>query len=107
MTSNITSDKVYMQTRYRDLLNGVETVRDNAGLMAIKFLMGYGVKEILLAGFDGYSHDTKENYADRHMEFITRNAVLDAMNEGMEIMLKEYAKEIRISFLTTPRYVRI
>ncbi len=107
VTSNITSDKVYMQTRYRDLLNGVETVRDNAGLMAIKFLMGYGVKEILLAGFDGYSHDTKENYADKRMEFITRNAVLDAMNEGMEIMLKEYAKEIRISFLTTPKYVKL
>lgn len=107
VTSNITSDKVYMQTKYRDLLNDVEAVRDNAGLMAIKFLMSYGVKEIFLAGFDGYSHDTKENYADRHMEFITRNAVLDAMNEGMEIMLREYAKKIPISFLTTPKYVRL
>ena len=69
--------------------------------------MNYGVKEILLAGFDGYSHETKENYADKHMELISRNAVLDAFNEGMESVLKEYAKEININFLTTPRYVRL
>ena len=107
VTSNITSDKIYFQTKYRELLNNVESVRDNAGLMAIKFLMNYGVKEILLAGFDGYSHETKENYADKHMELISRNAVLDAFNEGMESVLKEYAKEININFLTTPRYVRL
>lgn len=107
VTSNIPSDGVYLQTNYRDLLNSVEAVRDNAGLMAIKFLISYGVKEILLAGFDGYSHDTKENYADKHMEFVTRNAVLDAMNEGMEEVLKAYAKEINISFLTKPKHVRI
>ena len=41
--------------KYKDLVNQMEGVRDNAGLMAIKFLMGYGVSEIKLAGFDGYS----------------------------------------------------
>lgn len=105
VTSNITSDKVYMRIQYRDLLNSVETVEDNAGLMAINFLKRCGVKEILLAGFDGYSHETKENYADKHMEFVTRNAVLDAMNEGIQIMLQEYSKEIKIRFLTTPKYI--
>ena len=44
------------------ILNEVEAVRDNAGLMAIKFLMSYGVAEIKLAGFDGYSHDSKVCY---------------------------------------------
>lgn len=107
ITSNITSDKIYLQTKYRELLNNVESVRDNAGLMAIKFLMAYGVTEILLAGFDGYSHETKENYADKHMELITRNAVLDAFNEGMGEVLREFAKEIKISFLTTPKYVKL
>ena len=105
VTSNITSDKVYMQTRYRDLLNSVEAVKDNAGLMAIKLLMQYGVKEIMLAGFDGYSHETKDNYANSSMEFFTRNAVLDAINEGMESVLKEYSKDIKISFLTTPKHI--
>lgn len=107
ITSNITSDQVYFQTKYRDLLNDTESVRDNAGLMAIKFLMRYGAKEILLAGFDGYSHDVKENYANSSMKLITKNALLDAMNAGMEKVLKQYSKGIKISYLTTPKYVNL
>lgn len=107
VTSNISGSGVYYQTKYRDLVNSVEAVRDNAGLMAIKFMTKFGVKEIMLAGFDGYSHDVKENYADSQMEFITRNAVLDAMNEGMTSVLKEYAKKVVLSFLTEPKYVKL
>lgn len=107
VTSNIPADGVYLQTKYLDLVNQMEGVRDNAGLMAIKFLMGYGVSEIKLAGFDGYSHDAKENYGDDQMAFITRNAVLDVMNESMSKMLREYSKTQKISFLTSPKHVRI
>lgn len=107
VTSNITSDKVYMQTKYRELINSVEAVKDNAGLMAIKFLMNYGVSEIMLAGFDGYDHDAKENFAEKNMEFYSRNAVFDAFNDGIETVLKEYSKQINISFLTMPKHVRI
>lgn len=107
VTSNITSNEVYLQTKYRDLLNNVDMVRDNAGLMAIKFLINHGVGEILLAGFDGYSHDTKENYADKNMEFITRNVVLDAMNEGMAIMLRKYSENVKLTFLTTPKHIKL
>ena len=62
VTSNIPADNVYLQTKYRDLLCDIEAVKDNAGLMAIKFFTQMGVKKIYLAGFDGYSHDEKENY---------------------------------------------
>lgn len=106
-TSNITADGVYYQIKYRDLLNDEEAVRDNASLMAIKFLINQGVKEIYLAGLDGYSHDVRENYGRDDMAFFTRNAVLDAMNAGMCKVLKEYAKEISIKFITTPKFVRI
>ena len=107
VTSNIPADNVYLQTKYRDLLTDIEAVKDNAGLMAIKFLMNYGVKEIYLAGFDGYAHDVSENYGDRQMAFITRNAVLDAMNEGMTAVMKRYSKDVDINFLTDEKHVRI
>lgn len=107
VTSNIPADNVYFQTKYRDLLCSEEAVRDNAGLMAIKLLIAYGVKEVYLSGFDGYSHDDKENYGDSHMAFVTKNIVLDAMNEGMIYMLKKYTEEISIKFLTTPKNVII
>lgn len=107
VTSNIPADNVYLQTKYKDLLTDIEAVKDNAGLMAIKFLMDYGVKEIYLAGFDGYAHDVRENYGDRQMAFITRNAVLDAMNEGMTAVMKRYSKNVNIHFLTDEKHVRI
>ncbi|MCD8370126.1 MAG: aldolase catalytic domain-containing protein [Clostridiales bacterium] len=107
VTTNIPADNIYLRTKYKDLLTDVEAVKDNAGLMAIKFLMDYGVKEIYLAGFDGYAHDVKENYGDSQMAFITRNAVLDAMNEGMTTVLEQYAKNINIYFLTEEKHVRI
>jgi 4-hydroxy 2-oxovalerate aldolase len=107
ITSNISSDRVYFQTDYKELLCPVEQVKDNAGLMAIKFLMLYNAKEILLAGFDGYSHDILENYAESSMSIITKNAVMDAINKGIEIVLKDYVSKIRITFLTEPRCIRI
>ena len=108
VTSNISvKESVYYQTKYRDLLNSEEAVRDNAALMMIKFLIGFGVKDIFLAGIDGYSHDLRDNYGKDEMAFFTRNAVLDAINNGMCKVLKDYSDQINIKFLTVPRFVSI
>ena len=107
VTSNIPADGVYLQVKYKDLLANVEAVRDNAGLMAIKFMMDLGAKEIYLAGFDGYAHDDAENYANRQLAFVTKNAVLDAMNEGMIRMLQQYSKQIPIIFLTHQKRLKL
>jgi 4-hydroxy 2-oxovalerate aldolase len=107
VTSNIPSHGSYLQTDYVELLNDIETVRDNAGMMLIKYLIKLNVKEVYIAGFDGYSHDVSQNYAEQQMAMITKNAVLDAMNYGMSTMLTEYSKNIYIEFLTEPRFVDI
>lgn len=107
VTSNIPVDNAYIQTKYRDLLCDVETVKDNAGLMAIKYFIQMGAKKIYLAGFDGYSHDEKENYGESTMAFVTRTAVLDAMNIGMIEMLKRYNNLVELKFLTKQHYVKI
>ena len=105
VTSNIPADNVYLQTNYRNLLNETDMVRDNAGLMLVKYLINLGVKNIYLAGLDGYSHYIEENYADNKMAFITHNAVLDTMNKGIADVLKQYSKEVSISFLTQPKHI--
>ena len=105
VTSNIASKDILLQANYSDLINNEDTVSDNAGLMAIKFLIDNKVSKIYLAGFDGYAHDVRENYSEEELEFISKNSVLDAMNTGMSKVLKNYRKEIEIEFLTTPRYV--
>lgn len=107
VTSNIPADNVYLQTKYRDILCNIESVKDNAGLMAIKFFIQMGVKKIYLAGFDGYSHDEKENYGEYTMAFVTRIPVLDAMNYGMTTMLKKYSELVELKFLTRQHYIKI
>ena len=107
VTSNILSDDSYIRTGYRDLMNKEEAVSDNAGLMAIKFLSQFNINHIYLAGFDGYSHDENENYGKSEMTIITKNTVLDAMNIGMSKVLNEYSSLVDISFITTPKYVKI
>lgn len=105
VTSNVPADKVYLQIKYYDLLTSIEAIRDNAGMMAIRFLIDLGVEQIFLAGFDGYSHDIQENYASQQIAFITKNALIDEMNNGMCKMLKKYKKETEIEFLTTTKNV--
>ena len=105
VTSNIPVKDAYMQTDYHALLNENTYVRDNAGLMAIKFLVGFGVNEIILAGFDGYSHDYNENYADQSLLMITKNAMIDAMNAGMSNAIKKFSEHIKLYFLTNSKFV--
>ena len=107
VTSNITTDKTYLQIDYKELLNNHEMVQDNAGLMAIKFFMNCGVKKIYIAGIDGYSHDASKNFGDSRLMFVTRSAVLDEMNDGIENVLNEYANDVDIEFLTEQRHIKL
>ena len=107
VTSNIPNLGVYLQTSYRDLLNNIEAVRDNTGLLLIRLLMGLGAKQILIAGMDGYDPDPARNFADQTMAFYTRRAQFEAMNSGMSAVLTEYSKQIGIEFVTEPKFVRV
>lgn len=105
VTSNVPSVDVYLQTKYSDLLNEVDTVEDNAGLMLIKYLIDLGAKKIVIAGIDGYSIDPAENFADKKMNFYTQKATFEAMNAGLNSVLKRYKEDIELEFITTPKFV--
>ena len=106
VTSNIPSLDMYLQVRYKDLLNDVEGVKDNAGMMAIKFFVDMGAKTILIAGMDGYSLISEENYADRNMYLFTDRGMAEKRNRGMTELLKRFSESADIEFVTNPRYVR-
>lgn len=107
VTSNIPAIDCYLQTKYKDLLNPYEAVRDNAGMLLIKYLITLGVGRILLAGLDGYSLDATQNFADQKMNFFTQKATFEAMNEGMNHALADFAKQVEIEFVTTQKFVRL
>lgn len=106
VTANIPISSAYLQTSYYDLLLPLEAVRDNAGLMAVKFFISLGVSKIYLAGYDGYSYDIRQNYADHSMEMITKKAMIDAMNEGMCEMLSVLREKASIELITTIRHIQ-
>lgn len=107
VTSNIPSVNVYLQTKYKDLINKEEMVSDNAGMMLIKYLIQMGAKKILIAGIDGYSVDPSKNFMDSKMNFYAQKATFEAMNKGMEKVLKEYSELVDIEYVTTQKYVHL
>ena len=107
VTSNIPSVDAYLKVSYKSLLNDNEPVKDNAGMMLIKLLIDLGVKNVYLAGMDGYSADSIKNYANPEMTYYMQRSVAESINHGMNEVLKEYRKKIRIKFLTTPKYITI
>ncbi len=107
VTSNIPAREVYLKTDYESLLNENNKVKDNAGLLLMKYLIELGVKEIEIAGMDGYGNDSQENYAKQEMIFIASKKVYQEMNEGINNILKELKKQIKIQFITTPHFIKI
>ena len=105
VTSNIPALDVYLQVRYKDLLNSTETVEDNAGLMLAKLLLQLGVKKLFIAGMDGYSGNSDENYADQKMNFFTERTSAEKKNVGITTVLREISKDMDVEFVTTPRFV--
>lgn len=107
VTSNIPVQDAYITVEYKKLLNDIEAVKDNAGLMLIKYLISLGAGEIYLAGMDGYSHELGSNFAKSELEFASNNEKFDAMNNGIEKVLNQYSEEIKLSFLTNPKHIRV
>ena len=107
VTANIPALGVYLQTKYKDLLNNVEAVRDNAGLMLIKYLINMGANKVYIAGMDGYDLDVSNNFLDKKMAFVASKSVFEAMNEGLCTVLKQYSQQIPIEFITTPKFVKV
>lgn len=107
VTSNIPAIDVFLQVRYKDLLNAVDPVCDNAGLLLAKLLLQLDVKKIYIAGMDGYSVNPDENYADQRMNFYTEKELAERKNAGIISVLKSLRQEIDIEFITTPRFIII
>ena len=104
VTTNIESDDAYMNVDYYSLLNSSRTVKDNAGLMAIRLIINMGCDKVFLAGYDGYEYEANENYENRDLELIMSKEQIDGLNEGMKLVLGEISKEISIDFITKSRF---
>ncbi len=101
-TSNIKSLETYASVDYFKLLNPIDCVRDNAGLMAIRFVLEeLNAKEVFIAGMDGYSPYIYSNFETREMAFVTSADRLNEMNVGLKKAIDLFSEMIDIHFITT------
>ena len=107
VTSNIPTDGTYLQTRYKTLMNDTEAVKDNAGLMLIRYLIMLGVETVYIAGLDGYSTDISENFVEAKMAFRSERDVMERMNVGLSKELRRMRNEIQLEYITPPKHVTI
>lgn len=106
LTSNIPNNKnVKFKVSYRELLNEVEGVQDNAGMMLIKLLIKHNVKGIYLAGLDGYSLDRELNFSDQSMSIAQTSERLKLINEGMNKLIKEFRNQTHLTFITKSKHI--
>lgn len=106
VTSNVTgASDAALKVNYIDLLIENLAVSDNAGLMLIKLLSMLEVGSIKLAGYDGYSCDAYENYAEKDLALVKKKTTVDALNDGMKKTLRDFTKHTDIQFVTSTRYV--
>ena len=75
--------------------------------MACRMLILFGVKRIILAGFDGYSHDVSDNYFDGTRILMTKKTIIDATNQGMADVFRIISGEVKLEFLTSPIHFHI
>ncbi|RKD34825.1 aldolase catalytic domain-containing protein [Lacrimispora algidixylanolytica] len=79
--------------------------QDSSGVMIINLLKKCNVKEIFLAGFDGFSVNINENYYDITMRIPVTEKQAIMRNEFYREFLSKISKDIKITFLTESKYV--
>ena len=101
-TSNIhpTMLKPGYVLNFSSILVDDEEISDNATLMMINALVRMGIKEVILAGFDGYVPNG-ENYFDKNWDF---NGKSWRNNQIIKDAVARTSGNIRMRFLTKSKY---
>mgnify|MGYP002861149986 CR=1 FL=1 len=105
-TSNITpaKGKFDYSFDYSTLIDTDFEIPDNSLPMLLRLLKRIGVKELALAGFDGYSVDSRADYINPDMayEFISNYAV--KLNSYTKKVIADLKGEMNITFVTESAY---
>ena len=107
-TSNVTArgeDFPYVILR-QPLLEQEEEIVDNSFLMLLKVVRKCGLKELHLAGFDGYS-DHEDNYFNPHMEYAFVKNEARHLNRHIRFVLEHEYSDMELHFVTYSRYAEV
>ena len=102
ITSNIYKKGDYIMP-YFELINNNDFVFDNSLLMCLKLMIKIKAKHVFLAGFDGYSDNSINDYLNNELWLGEKNNK-KTLNSHISGTIEEYKKQIPISFVTESRY---
>jgi len=105
VTSNVdNSDDRYMIVNYASYLSDDSAIADNAGMMCINLLIRIGVKRFVLAGFDGFSENVRDNFYEESLYLDVDQERLIKMNMAISNRVKQLKKRVEINFLAASTY---
>lgn len=107
LTSNIAKQEKWSQAlviNYSSYLSEQSLIADNPTLMLLQLFINIGIKKIAIAGFDGYSPDSKENYFDVRLSMGTSISLKLQKNSLIREKVKGLGKLLNIEFVTESLY---
>ncbi len=105
-TSNVTGtrDEVFeIVLNFSGLMDEEAEIIDNSLVMFLKALIRVGCKEVMLAGFDGYSSE-ESNYYNQNMEYDFVKQKAEYLNHYTRSFLQSIAEVLTVNFLTSSKY---
>jgi len=104
ITSNMKEAQKYSFIfNYATYTSEYSEIFDNSGVMALKLLMNVGVKNVYIAGMDGYSAKKDVNYFDKRLEYDF-SAEAEERNRLIGQEIKNLNHRITCHFLTPSKY---
>lgn len=106
-TSNITktNGRFDYELNYTRIIDSSSKIPDNSLIMLLKTFKEIGVKDIYLAGFDGYNANTM-NYFNTNMEYSNVREMADYLNNYTKNFLIENKDDLNVTFVTSTEYER-
>ena len=90
---------------YANWIEVDERTHDSSSVIALNLLKACGVKEILLAGFDGFSANINENYYDQDMRHPVNLEQVERRNSYYKNLIQRVKDSgIRVEFITPSKY---
>lgn len=90
---------------YANWIESDERTHDSSSVIALNLLKNCGVKEMLLAGFDGFSLDINENYYNPNMRHPVNAEQVEMRNKYYKGLIERIKKSgISIDFVTPSLY---
>lgn len=90
---------------YANWIEVDERTHDSSSVIAMNLLKACGVKELLLAGFDGFSVNINENYYDPNMRHPVKAEQAIRRNEYYKDFIQKLVSDgIKVQFITKSKY---